>query len=419
MQVTLGRSSALAALRALRCGTFPCGKGTRCDLPVPQPEGKTWTKASMAAVLAPLGLADFAPERPLEIVVPHASRRVRVKGVVSIVRSCGLPRHSFLSLGRGISISSPELIFVEMASQLSMPELMVLGFELCGTYSILPSGEGVGAQGIQPVTTAARLRDFVSKVQRMRGMAAAAQVATLELDNVWSPMEAVLACLLMLPVEEYGYGMGPIALNQRFQGDGMPTTLDSRVPDIIFPGTSVGLNYDGGGHFGVDDILGGIRSAAADPSVGSLHDAARAISRKARRQVVSDKRRDRDLSVMGLTILPVTSEDLYEVGGLDKVVLQTIALMEREGSRTCASQRRMIERKAVRRFRQQMVWSLLPGTRDEAKRRLGDLEEGLSSGAYERVVRITRRRGNHPTAASPKKCALNGNVTQKSAHSTR
>lgn len=46
----------------------------------------------------------------------------------------------------------------------------------------------------------------------------------------------------LLPVEEAGYGLGNLVLNQRIgYGDG-----GSRVPDILFAGTHVGLNYDGG-----------------------------------------------------------------------------------------------------------------------------------------------------------------------------
>ncbi|WP_062531478.1 MULTISPECIES: hypothetical protein [Olsenella] len=82
-----------------------------------------------------------------------------------------------------------------------------------------------------------------------------------------------------------------------------------------------------------------------------------------RRAIVDDKRRDRDLWLRGLTVLPATSEDLYQPRSLDRLMGQVMEAIERTAGRDLSLQRSVLTRRPFVRERQRLVWSLLPGER--------------------------------------------------------
>ena len=67
---------------------------------------------------------------PLHVIVPSQAARSRCDKAVCHVSSAMFPRGSFVRIARNVLASSPELCFVQMASELSLPALIRLGFEL-------------------------------------------------------------------------------------------------------------------------------------------------------------------------------------------------------------------------------------------------------------------------------------------------
>lgn len=78
---------------------------------------------------------------PLHVIVPSQAARSRCGKVACHVSSAMFPRGSFVRIARNVLASSPELCFVQMASELSLPALIRLGFELCGTYGVATVGK--------------------------------------------------------------------------------------------------------------------------------------------------------------------------------------------------------------------------------------------------------------------------------------
>ena len=199
--------------------------------------------------------------------------------------------------------------------------------------------------------------------------------ATLDLlcDEAWSPVEAIVAAMAALPVTDYGYGLAPLRLNHR---EFTPSRLasaaarGSRVPDIIFEGTHSGINYDGAVHLDLDSIVLAAQEAAADPDDRELQEVLEGAKGAVRAKVVDDIRRNRELAAMGLSVLPVVKEDLYETGGLDAVMSQVMATIEARGERDLTLQRLMLSSRAAATRRQQLIWSLLPGHKGSEYTRL-------------------------------------------------
>lgn len=350
MRLALSGLTALRVWRAIRAGKLPGVRvGTRVDLPAPDPApASRWTQKAFD--LAFLGIDEpLNQKRPLHIAVPDAKLRIRTRGTACSVFT-RIPTGSFVDVGHGVAIARPELIFAEMGAAMSLPIQLLLGYELCGCYSrdaLDPRGEGI-TYSLDPLTTPDAIKNYLEGCHHLPGIWQSRYVLPYLAANAWSPIESVIAQMSLLPVEEAGYGLGDLVLNQRIgYGDG-----GSRVPDILFAGTHVGLNYDGGGHFGLDDVI-----AAAGT------DREKEVVAKARSKIVDDKRRDRELLVAGYSVMAVTSEDLYEPGGLDAVMAQVIELIERETGRELTEQRDFLNDARMASRRQRFLWSLLPGKR--------------------------------------------------------
>lgn len=350
MRLALTGLTALRIWRGIRTGKLPDATvGERIDLPAPDPAPhKRWTPKtfdlSFVGIEGPLDDA-----HPIHVAVPEAKKRIRARGVTCSAYA-GIPSRSFVDIGHGVAIARPELIFAEMGAAMSLPIQLLLGYELCGCYSrdaLDPRGEGI-TYSLDPLTTPDAIKNYLEGCHHLPGIWQSRYVLPYLAANAWSPIESVIAQMSLLPVEEAGYGLGNLVLNQRIgYGDG-----GSRVPDILFAGTHVGLNYDGGGHFGLDDVI-----AAAGT------DREKEVVAKARSKIVDDKRRDRELLVAGYSVLAVTSEDLYEPGGLDAVMAQVIELIERETGRELTEQRDFLNDERMASRRQRFLWSLLPGKR--------------------------------------------------------
>lgn len=155
-----------------------------------------------------------------------------------------LPRRSFVCVRSGLLISSPELLFVQLATDADLDDvdLALLGFELCGSYLLDPdpnSWDGM-VNTPAPMTSVAKIARMIDAMPGRAGVKRATAVLRLVRDGSNSPMETVLALLFGLPRRLGGLGFGPVVMNRK-------VTLASgpRWVDIFFPEAGVGLEYKG------------------------------------------------------------------------------------------------------------------------------------------------------------------------------
>lgn len=353
MHLAVNKLSGLRALRQARAVKREL-PAARIDLFAPDPTPQVrWTPKLFP--LDALAL-DAAPsdKRPVGVAVPSAENRLQGRFTTSTVYSQNLPSRSFVELGGGIAVSCPELAFVEAGTYMTPLAHILLGYELCGTYARDPRDPRCGEAvfGVEPATSVERLRAYVEQASRIRGARRARELLAYVADNAWSPMEAVVAALAMIPADEGGYGLGEVVLNNRRANAPELVQLgckESRVPDIEVAGTHVGFNYDGREHFG--------KGPAVDANAADT-DAA-----EARAKYLDDLRRNRELAAGGSVVLPVTSEDLFQQGGLDAVMLEAVLVMEELDGLSPKKARELksvIRMPILRRERQRIIWSVLP-----------------------------------------------------------
>ena len=375
MRLTLNALSALRVVRAIRSRSISGSLKRRCDFIAPElVAAKRWSGAEIRAHLSFLGdAASVSTRHPLEVLVPDKSARLQAKGTKSTFRLGDYPPGTFVDVGNGIAISGPELLFVELARVMDPAIHLLLGMELCGCFSrdALDPRNGAVAYGLEPATNVDALRSFAQEAHWIRGAERALATIDRIVENAWSPMEAIIAALAVLSRSELGYDLWPIVLNPRKElGERLSrlSDADSRVPDIMFAGTSVGLNYDGEDHFRLGEIARAAAHAEREPgNAARIRELDEALA-DARARIVADKRRDRDLMALGLTVFSVTKEDLEERGGFDRVMGQVVEAIEREGSRRLTWHRAAAENALLAQARQDFIWSLMPGQSGAAAR---------------------------------------------------
>lgn len=351
MGLAYDKLTALAILRSRRSAGAKLGR--RVDLTAPHLEqGKRWTRKAVR----PERYCGQAASSKIYVAVPGGPARIRTAGVVSTVYTSGLPGKAFVSLGDGFSMASPELLFVEMGAMMSLPTQVMLGMEMCGTFSRDATDPRMGdvAYGVSSVTTTAKLTSFVESAKFVTGLNQSREAVQYVADNAWSPMEAMMATLAALPASHFGYDLGPARLNVRIEADGKMQALGakaSRVPDLLLADSPVGINYDGKGHFDLDGLVDSVRQADDDVD---------ARKRELREKLVDDLRRTRELAAAGYVVLPATSEDLFAKGGLDALMLEAMCAIEHFGGRDLSIQKLALRNEAQAKSRQRLIWSLLP-----------------------------------------------------------
>lgn len=352
MGLTLSHGTALDVLRSARIAMGEDGLSlTPCALIPPNPgQGQRWTDELVRRVKEAIGVP---LNITLDILATDVKHRVRHHELRNHIWSADVRGLCFLELvHEQVAVPSPEILLAQMAEVLPLPDLAALGHELCGHYTLRPSySRGSAVLDVPPLTSTAKIDDMLRHASRLRGSKALARALPYIQDSSLSAAETAFSVISQLPVRTLGYEIGRTILNREFvpnEADRACVLGESRIPDILFAGTSVGLNYDGDGHLSLAQLVRIAKALAGDPSSSELRAAVRQAMEDVRKEAASDKQRDRDLGVMGLSVLPVTRFDVEDAEGLDLVMSQVMTLIERDTGFDMSLQRQALQDEALR-----------------------------------------------------------------------
>ena len=156
--------------------------------------------------------------KPLHVLVGSDNARKLNRNLHCHISSGEFPNGSFVRLDSGLTISSPELCFLQMADELSLIDLVALGYELCGAYRLdWESSEGKGFRGDLPLTSVVSLSSYIARAAGLKGRKKAQKALRFIIDGSASPMETILSMLLTLPYRLGGYGFTKPLLNYRVE----------------------------------------------------------------------------------------------------------------------------------------------------------------------------------------------------------
>ncbi|MCL1879164.1 MAG: hypothetical protein FWF71_00840 [Actinomycetia bacterium] len=238
---------------------------------------------------------------PTHILVGKPGARIVSKMVSSHVFSGELPIGCFMNVGGRLLVSSPEFCFLQMASQLTLIEIIELGYELCGTYSLpFPGEQNVPERGYhdrKPLTSVNKLQGFIAVIPDAKWRHKAERALRYVLDGSASPMETKLAIFLTLPYKLGGYGFVFPELNKH-------VTLPKPARRYF------NKNYY------VCDLFWGDGKVAVEYDSDQFHTGSERIA--------NDSERRNALSSIGVRVISVTRPQLYSAAGLE-MIARTLA----------------------------------------------------------------------------------------------
>lgn len=236
---------------------------------------------------------------PIDTIVSTKEARRWSQVVRPHVFSAVIPDYSLLSIGNGILVSSPEFCFFQLADKLPLIKLIELGFELCGTYSLPEMGSQgehsvtikEGKYGVAPLTSTKKLSTFVTHMAGVRGRNKALRALKYITDGSASPMETKLTMLLTLPYMLGGYGFPMPKLNSRVEPAGSAKRATNKSYyscDLFWADLNLAVEYDS----------------------DTYHTGSERID--------SDSRRRNTLLSVGVTVIAVTSKQIYSLADFEK-----------------------------------------------------------------------------------------------------
>jgi len=242
---------------------------------------------------------------PLDIFVTTLEARRPSKKTRPHVFGGALPDNSFISLGNGLFVSSPELCFFQMASKLTLIKLIELGFELCGTFALPAQAENPKEEeteadeecfyNLPELTNVKRLAGYVKRMKGVNGYNRASRALRYMADNSGSPMEAILTMLLTLPYKYGGYGLPMPKLNYLITPDKVAKRSTNQAYfkcDLFWPLKNLAVEYDSEAHHAI------------------------------KKKIAEDAIRRNALSALGILPIIVTKQQLYNVYEIEKVAVQ-------------------------------------------------------------------------------------------------
>lgn len=223
-----------------------------------------------AGFIVRCNLVEFGPP-PFHLLVGPDARRVATAHMVCHQSRCKYPPGSFRKIRKGVYVVSPELLFLQMALQLSFPKLVELGFFLCGTYAY--DGECGLIGDRMPLTKVSSLASYLTRCEGMRGNAKAKRALACVCEGSASPQETRLAMLFSLPKKKGGYGFPKPQMNYRIGYSSQERELYGRhysILDIYWPDWKLGVEYDGREYHGDSDAIARDRRKSSEMATRNI-----------------------------------------------------------------------------------------------------------------------------------------------------
>lgn len=202
------------------------------------------------------------PDAPVDVVLFDSGDRRLSKQVSCCVWSTVIPQGAFHRVGE-MYVSSPEFVFLQMASKLTLRQLVALGCELCGTYALLPENNthpmaiDEYPTRVAPLTSVDKIQRFVEKASKARGRAKALRALRYVIDGSRSPMETMTYMLLCLPPKLGGYGFPKLVMNAEIKLDEEGRLIAQRRScwgDLCWPDEGLDIEYHGDVHVGASQM---------------------------------------------------------------------------------------------------------------------------------------------------------------------
>ena len=144
-----------------------------------------------------------------------------------------------------VFVVSPELLFLQMASEFEKIDLIEFGFELCGGYSLSASHE-YGFVNRFPLTSVKRIDAYLKRCKPSNAVHRATEALRHVADHSASPRETTFVMLASLPSRDGGFGLELPCMNYKIELDHADKwRRNNYYCDIFWPKHKLAVEYSG------------------------------------------------------------------------------------------------------------------------------------------------------------------------------
>jgi len=172
-----------------------------------------------------------------DITVAKYNTRFRINGKKVHSTEFILPPGAIITRD-GKKIATPELLFLELASKLSIHRLILLGLQLCSHPPGLPSAA---------ITTKKKIDLFIAKTKGFKGQRKALKAMKYVRNGSASIMESLTYMILELPHALGGFGLNGAVFNHeiKLKGEARITLGQDRCfVDLYYKEAKLGVEYE-------------------------------------------------------------------------------------------------------------------------------------------------------------------------------
>lgn len=183
---------------------------------------------------------------PLHILVSNKNERRHGNNIHAQLMQNAAQVDAFYEPIKGLYVSAPELVFTQLSSQLPLTHLIMLGYELCGEYSVdVKTERGFTARpSLMKQEDLAKLFSAGCHLGQKR---LSLQAISCALEGTASPAESQLAALLTTPTRLGGFGFSAPKPNAIVLQDARSQEVSGkhwRACDLLWEDERVDVEYD-------------------------------------------------------------------------------------------------------------------------------------------------------------------------------
>lgn len=180
-------------------------------------------------------------EKPVSILVSCKANMRKSQNLSPRIWSGKHPSRSFYKIAQDLYISTPEATFLQLGKELSLIQLITIGYELCGSYG-LSAQSSSGFLRREPRSNPQLIERYLEKCEGIHGVKAAKRASNYLVKGSASPMESLLSMLLCLPPSLGGFGLPRPELNCPIETN--EGSVAMRRCDLCWPDQQFALEYD-------------------------------------------------------------------------------------------------------------------------------------------------------------------------------
>ena len=223
----------------------------------------------------------------IHLLVPTRAGYRRSNSLTAHVSGRAYVPGSFLQIGDGLYAPVPELALTQLAGSASLTTVMEVAFELCGTYALNRRAPRGFKGNLAPLLEKEQALKRLKLLAGIPGAGQAAKAIGHALPGSASPMETALAMLAVLPRRLGGRNLPGCELNRPVEFS--PSAVQAAgfrtcYCDLYWDG--IDIEYDGRDH---------------DSASQQRH----------------DRRRDNALACMGIRVLRLKADDIFDLSRLN------------------------------------------------------------------------------------------------------